>query len=137
MGKYEPLSARLAAEEGPLWRATFAELEEVLGFSLPKRARSGQSWWSNSGVEPQQKAWTINGWEVNQLDVQGGQVTFRKMAPATNVETRKSRSSEAKEPAILTRLDARPKWSVALVVGSAALVAGVGALAIRGLWRRR
>jgi hypothetical protein len=41
------------------------------------------------------------------------------------------------EPAILKRLDVSPKWGMAIVAGSVALVAGLGALALRGVMRRR
>src|SRR5271165_1633156 len=113
MSKYEPLSTRLAADAGPKWRASFAELEAVLGFPLPKRARSAQSWWSNSGSEPHQRAWILNGWEVDRVDIPGGHVTFHKMGVTPVARNGEDRPIETEEPAILSRLEASPKWGVA------------------------
>lgn len=55
MSKYAPLSQRLQRHRGDEWRASFAEIEEVLGFPLPKGARTGKSWWSDA-EKPQAKA---------------------------------------------------------------------------------
>ena len=69
MGKYDPLTAVLAAHAGPEWRASFAEIEAVLGFALPKAARSAQAWWANG-------AWSETGWDAAEVDRAGGLVTF-------------------------------------------------------------
>ncbi|MFI4966930.1 MAG: hypothetical protein ACHP9T_16390 [Caulobacterales bacterium] len=137
MSKYNPLAARLAGHAGPEWRASFAELEAVLGFPLPKGARAGQAWWRNSGTQPHQRAWTAAGWEAADVDHAGGLVTFRKAAsgPAGNAALQAPAITD--EPAILKRLDVSPKWGVAILAGGVALVAGLGALAVRGLRRRR
>ena len=47
MGKYEPLAARLSAQGEDFWTATFAQIEEVLGFPLPASARKYREWWAN------------------------------------------------------------------------------------------
>ena len=41
MSIYRPLSERLSQETAEEWRPTFAEIEEVLGFHLPKAAQQG------------------------------------------------------------------------------------------------
>ncbi|HEY2750349.1 DUF7662 domain-containing protein [Phenylobacterium sp.] len=138
MSKYNPLSARLAGHAGPEWRASFAELEEVLGFPLPKSARTGKAWWKNDAKAPHAGAWTAGGWEALDVDQAAGLVTFRKIAP---VEAAVARAHPAEPtddtPAILKRLDASPSWGLAIVAGGLALAAGLGALAIGGLLRRR
>jgi hypothetical protein len=134
MSKYNPLSARLAGHAGPEWRASFSELEEVLGFPLPRGARTGKAWWRNDVATPHSRAWTSHGWEAGDVDHAEGLVIFRKAAaPPPTAEG----EDTADEPAILKRLDVTPKWGVAIVAGSVALVAGLGALAIRGMMRRR
>jgi hypothetical protein len=136
MSKYDPLSARLAGHAGPEWRASFAELEAALGFPLPKGARTGRTWWKNDAAAPHARAWTTSGWEVAEVDQAQGLVTFRKIAapartrpPATITTT--------DEPAILKRLDATPKWNLALVASGLAIAAGLSLFAIRGWTRRR
>ena len=123
MSKYDPLTAHLAGHAGPEWRASFAEIEEVLGFPLPKGARAGRIWWRNTGAQPHQRAWTGAGWEAADVDHAGGLITFRRKA--------------WEEPEILKRLEVNPTLGMAIIAGSVALVAGLGALAIRGVMRRR
>jgi len=138
MSKYNPLSARLAGHAGPEWRASFSEIEEVLGFALPRGARSGSTWWRNTGAQPHQRAWMHAGWEAAEVDHAAGLVTFRKLAarpPAVQSELRARTVGD--EPQILKRLEPNRTWGVALMAASAAVVVGLGALAFRGLRRRR
>jgi hypothetical protein len=139
MSKYDPLSARLTGDDGREWSVTFADLEKLLGFSLPKTARSGKTWWRNTGAQPHQQAWVSSGWEVAQVDLAGARVTFRRItASAPDVLQKHPTPVGADQPAILERLEASSKWGVvALVTGGLALVAGLGALAIRGVMRRK
>jgi len=141
MSKYDPLSARLAGHAEPEWRASFAEIEEVLGFPLPRTARTNRAWWRNTGAQPHQRSWTGSGWEVAEVDHAQGLATFRKAsaaAPPAVAEAEPARPpSVADEPAILKRLEATPKWSLALVTGGLVLAAGLGVFAIRGAMRKK
>ena len=137
MSKNNPHSARLAGHAGPEWRASFAELEAVLGFPLPKGARTGRAWWRNDGAGPQARAWSQGGWEVLDVDQAAGLVTFRRGgAPPPSAKTASPPVPADDTPEILKRLDASPSWGIALLVGGVGLLAGLGALAIRSLVRR-
>jgi len=127
MSKYQPLADRLAAHAGPEWRASLADLEKALGFALPKAAR-GKAWWK-SGV------WSDAGWTA---ELDGGSVTFRRpQAEASpDAATPQLPAASGDEPPILKRLEVGPGWGVALVLGGVAIVAGIGALAFRGLRRK-
>lgn len=85
MSKYEPLSRRLRGHPADEWRASFSEIEDVLGFPLPKTARTSRSWWGNAEDKPHAKAWTGSGWAAGDVDPAAGLVTFRRgdIAPAT------------------------------------------------------
>lgn len=139
MSKYDPLSARLTGDDGRKWSVTFADLEKLLGFPLPKTARSGKTWWRNTGAQPHQHAWTSSGWEVAEVDPTGARVTFRRItASGLDALQEVAVRVATDEPAILKRLEASPKWGVAaLVAGGVAVVAGLSALAIRGVMRRK
>jgi hypothetical protein len=137
MSKYDPLSARLAGHAGPEWRASFAELEEVLGFPLPKTARTGKTWWKSNVAAPQARGWTEAGWEVADVDPAQGLVTFRKVAALPAATERARPPATTDEPAILKRLEATPKWNLALVAGGLTIAAGLSMFAIRGWMRRR
>ena len=129
MSKYQPLADRLAAHAGPEWRASLADLEKALGFALPKAAQ-GKAWWK-SGV------WSDAGWTAD-LDPAAKAVTFRRPLAEAAPEAAASQLAAASsdEPPILKRLEGGPGWGVALVLGGVAIVAGIGALAFRGLRRK-
>ena len=54
--KYEPLAEFLRQKSTP-FTATFDEIEEALGFSLPKSAVRHLSWWANIDNSPQGRLW--------------------------------------------------------------------------------
>jgi hypothetical protein len=79
--KYEPLRAYLASQRSmPRLRMTFAEVEAVLGSSLPESARKHRAWWSNLSDRtnrPQAAAWLDAEFEVGLVDQSGsGYVDF-------------------------------------------------------------
>lgn len=138
MSRYGPLSERLAAQGGDEWRASFTEIEQALGFSLPKAARSGGAWWSNAPDKP----WMAAGWEVAEVDRPGETVTFRKPVSEAELsgapdmlkpEIQAVVAQAAEGPEVVAEAPvAPPKWG--LIAAGAAIVAGLGALIA---WRRR
>ncbi len=79
MGKYDPLRKHLAGGKPTRWRATFAEIEGVLGFSLPRSAYAYPAWWSNDATgHSHSLAWLDAGWRTQDVDLQNQQVTFLK-----------------------------------------------------------
>ena len=146
MSKYGPLSERLAGHPGDQWRASFAEIEEVLGFPLPRAARTRTAWWSNNSDRRHSRAWTLPGWEVGEVDHTAGAVTFRR--PVSEAELQNPTVQETSVqvvPAVEPRRFApdlgplkRPSWGLAAAIAAGvALTAGVGALVLRGVRRRR
>lgn len=140
MSKYRPLSDRLASEQGEEWRPSFAEIEEVLGFPLPKAAQQA-AWWTG-GEKPHHKAWTEHGWEVGEVDRAAGGVHFRR-APvglsagpleSTAADPSVNKPSEAVAPPAKVRHVA---GNSALVAGAVAILAGVSVLGARLLFRTR
>src|SRR5205085_7986630 len=85
MGKYEPLAAYLNEERENVWVASFAEIEAVLGFSLPPSARDHREWWGNQrgGGHSQAKGWQDAGWQVWKVDLQAKRVEFRRVGSGT------------------------------------------------------
>jgi hypothetical protein len=80
--KYEPLGRHLASISFNEWRATFSEIEEVLGFSLPPSARTHPAWWGNDRKSRSQaSAWLEVGWKAAQVDVGASRVVFRREVP--------------------------------------------------------
>ena len=71
-GKYQPLYAHLCNLRSKEWRATFGEIEAILGSALPPSARKPKrnAWWGNernSGGR-QCRAWILAGWKTAEVD---------------------------------------------------------------------
>ena len=79
MGKYEPLAKYLESHSGESWNAQFADVERVLGFSLPPSAYEYPAWWANQdGAHSQTKGWRDVGWETRDVDLRRKTVRFER-----------------------------------------------------------
>ena len=101
MGKYEPLAEMLRHLPEHEWEASFAEVEEVLGFSLPASARRYREWWANqrNGGHSQAKGWQEAGWRVGRVDLDRKLVVFRRSersGTASELPEKDWRSSDEK-----------------------------------------
>lgn len=87
LSKYDPLQRYLKqgqTEETPM---TFAEVERVLGFSLPDSAKA-RSWWSNNpGSHVGVPAWRDAGFRVSRVDVGNGKVVFVREATKPAIQS--------------------------------------------------
>ena len=80
-GKYAPLYRHLCARAGPDWRASFAEVEAVLGFRLPDSARLHRPWWANSAKgngHSHALAWQAAGWKTERVDLDAETLVFAR-----------------------------------------------------------
>lgn len=77
MSKYQPLAEHLRGLREPVWRPSFAELEAVLGFPLPKAAR-GPRWWDR-GSKSVSVLCLKAGWAIDHVDPEDGAVKFRRV----------------------------------------------------------
>jgi DNA-binding transcriptional regulator YiaG len=77
--KYWPLFEHLRRSGQDEVTLTFAEIETLLGASLPPSARARRGWWSNRSTGSlQASAWMEAGYHVEDLDLEQERVTFRK-----------------------------------------------------------
>ncbi|HEX7760272.1 MAG TPA: hypothetical protein VF459_12265 [Caulobacteraceae bacterium] len=80
MGKYDPLKTFLlaaGAEEVPM---TFAEIESVIGASLPQSQRF-PAWWSNNPWNNvMTEVWLDAGYRTERVDIAGRRVVFRRVS---------------------------------------------------------
>lgn len=84
MSKYDPLLSHLNGLRVGTWRASFDEVEAVLGFALPPSAYKHPAWWSNDATShSHSRAWLDAGWRTESVDVEGHAVTFRAPQPRT------------------------------------------------------
>jgi hypothetical protein len=81
--KYAPLQKYLANKSTGLWKATFSDVEKVLGFKLPRSAYTYPAWWGNHvHGSRHSKAWMEIDWEVRHLDIPARTVSFHKKSGA-------------------------------------------------------
>lgn len=80
-GKYRRLYAHLCSLAASEWRASFREIEDVLGFELPDSARLHRPWWANQspgGGHSQALAWGAAGWETREVDMEAETLVLRR-----------------------------------------------------------
>jgi hypothetical protein len=135
MSKYQPLSERLAGQSGDEWRASFSEIEETLGFPLPKAARSGAAWWARQGF-------------TAKADAKSGEVTFRRgdISPAALQAVLDAPAPQPDPQASVVPVPGEPQrvaptakgWGLAAALaGGVALLVGAGLVATKSLRGRR
>jgi hypothetical protein len=78
MSKYQNLSTYLNGLKSERWVASFADIERILGFELPKSARSYPAWWSNQAGDghSQSGSWQSVGWRTSEIDLANERLTF-------------------------------------------------------------
>ena len=81
-GKYAPLYRQLSNQPGPELRATFSEVEEILGFRLPGSARRHSAWWSNGRGHSHALAWHAAGWRTRAVNVAAETLVFSRREDA-------------------------------------------------------
>ena len=75
--KYQPLQDHLNSLKYSRWDASFAELEQLLGFKLPKSAYCYSAWWGNHVQNSRHtKSWIEAGWKTENVNPTGQKVTF-------------------------------------------------------------
>ena len=91
-GKYTPLFRHLMEFGGKRWPATFAEVEVVLGFPLPKSARKHSAWWANEqdGQHSHARAWLAAGWRTSEVSLTAQTLVFER-EPAASAPAKSGR----------------------------------------------
>jgi hypothetical protein len=87
MSKYQPLTEFLKASLAHQVPMTFAEVESILGATLPISAYEHPAWWANDGGKShvQAKAWLSVGYRTEQIDKQAKKLVFRRIANASGM----------------------------------------------------
>lgn len=82
--RYDPLRLYLSAQKEPVVRMTFAEIEGVLGATLPESARKYRPWWANeaAGTHVHARAWLESGRRTRNVDLGAGTVEFQSVSRA-------------------------------------------------------
>lgn len=78
MAKYDPLFDHLSRRRELLLRMSFADIERIIGDSLPASARRHRAWWVNErdGTHAHARSWLDAGTETRHLDLNSATVEF-------------------------------------------------------------
>ena len=79
--KYRKLYVHLCGLTAQEWRASFSDVEAVIGDKLPPSARRHRAWWSNhsgDNILRQARAWVAAGWETVDVDMDAEMLLFRR-----------------------------------------------------------
>ena len=76
--KYRKLYAHLVSLSSQEWKASFADIEVIIGDNLPASAWNYQAWWANDVTHSQGAAWLAAGWETAQVNMDAETLLFRR-----------------------------------------------------------
>lgn len=104
MTKYEPLRTHLLKIKSNEWRPTFSDIENILGFSLPKSARTYPAWWANDATQSRHSTiWVDAGWQTAELNLTAERVVFRRVRTSRSVRQPKRSRTKPKQIASIIR----------------------------------
>lgn len=84
MSKYDALGTYLRQRNRSEVPMTFSEIEEIVGFRLPK-SHQRLAWWSNSvGNNVMTRVWINAGYRADKVDVAARTIVFRRVAADSN-----------------------------------------------------
>ncbi len=98
--KYEGLTGHLKFRGAftCLVTLSFARIDGLIGTNLPMEAYREEAWWSNAPSSARAKGWLDAGWEVQQVNLNEGTVTFKKVRDLPRVRGRKKNPNEITQP---------------------------------------
>lgn len=83
MSKYQGLTDFLADLREDKVILTFEDINQLVGYELPKSAFEHRRWWANrtEGRGSQNLAWQSVGWETRDVNMELDEVTFVRVRP--------------------------------------------------------
>jgi hypothetical protein len=105
MGKYSKLGVFLQNSTIDPVKLTFNDVENILGFNLPKSARKYQAWWANNGDSHTHAVdgWLAMGW-MTKVALDNQVVIFTRREDAEKVKQIDSSSNRDTTPAELEEI---------------------------------
>ena len=101
VSKYDGLTRHLKfrAAFTSMVKLNFARIDGLIGSNLPMEAYRDESWWSNTPSTAHAKSWLDAGWEIQEVNLKEGYVTFKKVRELPRVRGRgRKRTSEISKP---------------------------------------
>lgn len=77
--RYAGIGEYLKSQSGPTASASFADLEQAIGNTLPASAERHRAWWANTERNTQARVWMEEGWRVDSVDFDQRKVSFSRI----------------------------------------------------------
>ena len=90
--KYRKLYAHLRSLSSQEWKASFDDIEAIIGDRLPASARRHRASWANDITQARARAWLAAGWETAQVDMDAETLLFRRKATAARQSSQSRRN---------------------------------------------
>ncbi len=99
-GKYEGITRHLKFRSAftNIVTLSFARIDGLIGTNLPMSAYRSQDWWSNAASCAHAKGWLDAGWEVQEVNLKEGKVTFKQVRQLPRPPKGKKRANEITQP---------------------------------------
>ena len=76
--KYRKLHSHLCGLATGEWRASFSDIEAIIGDKLPPAARTHRAWWANDATHTHGQAWLVAGWKTEKVNMSAETLLFRR-----------------------------------------------------------
>ncbi len=76
--KYRKLYSYLCGLRTGEWRATFSDIEAIVGDKLKPSARRHRASWANDNTQSFARAWLAAGWKTADVNMSAETLTFRR-----------------------------------------------------------
>jgi hypothetical protein len=98
--KYCTLGEHLAENTNDELILSFSDIEDILGFPLPKSAHKFRTWWANDNTHSHAaNGWLTYGWQVREIDLKNQHILFRRVAKLRLHDTKPQIMSPSKSSA--------------------------------------
>lgn len=89
VGKYFKLGEYLKSADEDCVKLSLGKIEDLLGFDLPMSAKNHRAFWANTATHPISASWMSFGYEVSNVDMEIGEITFSKASVLQKAKTGK------------------------------------------------
>jgi hypothetical protein len=100
VSKYEGLTRHLKFRSAftSIVTLSLARIDGLIGTNLPMSAYRNETWWSNAASCAHAKGWLDAGWEVSEVNLKEGKITFKQVRQIPRLPKTKRKTNEITKP---------------------------------------
>jgi hypothetical protein len=85
-------------------KLSFAKMDGIISDNLPMSAYRDEKWWNNLPTNVHARAWLDAGWNVQEVNLKGGYVVFKKVKEVRTRSFRKTSKNRVDKPFVPVRV---------------------------------